>query len=396
MNKTDISKNRDTLCRYRESIIEAYNHFVNFICENYSDVSEKEQQTLDSYLSKAREIFAKCLNNLKCSFVLPDENFVQIEPTSIGEVPNKSKPDDEMAALNSIDLLNLVNRHFPQKYSGNPLGLTSFLDGIRILRRFATTAALQTDLFEFLLSKLDNKAREAVTANVDTLDKLVDVLRSTIKPDDSTIIEGRIAALRYSYAKEDEFMVKAEQLAEALHRTLIIEGVTPEKANQMTIASTVALCRRSTTSPIVKSALIAKAFTTPKEVISTLVVENGVCVKEQQILNIQKVNREKRNSGQGNGRGRGFRKNDSGGSGQNGSNGGSSRQHGQWGQSNRNRGGQHQNYNNNNGQRSAQNRNYQQYPQQNVRVVQSGNGLGPQQMSMGAQTSTPTNNPFPY
>lgn len=409
MNKSEISTNHDTLCGYREKIIVAYNAFVSFICDNYSDVGGKDQALLDEYLKKVREIFTRCLDRLRCTFTLPDDIYVQVDPISIGAIPTEDSDSDsdpetgEMAALTSIDILNLVNRHFPQKFSGDPLGLTSFLDGIRILRRFATTPALQADLHEFLLSKLDKKAREAVTDDIDTLDKLVDILKSTIKPDDSTIIEGRIAALRYSYAKEDEFMVKAEELAEALHRTLIIEGVTPDKANKMTISSTIALCRRSTTSAIVKSALISKPFATPKEVIATLVVENGACVKEQQILSVQKLNREKRNNSQNHGKGHnGRNKNHSNNSNGSNQNGGQNRQQYQ----NKNRNGQRQqnkgnggNSYGNNGQRSNSNQNYQnyqQYPSQNVRLVNSGNGAGPQQMNLGAQQTAQMSGPFQY
>lgn len=302
MNKTEISKVPSTLASYRAQIIPAYNTFVSFICDHYSSVEKRHQEVLEKHLDKAKEVFVKCLNNLKCVFELPSDKFTQVNESKIGEVHSAIQSNQTgMTHMSSVDLLDRVNRQFSQKFSGDPLGLTSFLDGVKILRRFATTDELETDLVDYLKSKLDGRAREVVSDEIDTVDEMIDVLRCRIKPENSRVIEGRFAALRYSFAKEDEFSEKAEKLAEALRRTLIVEGITPEKANEMTIRTTVDLCRRSTSSSLVKSALISKSFSDPKDVIATLVVENGSCVREQQILKIEKMNRDRR-GGQNNGK----------------------------------------------------------------------------------------------
>lgn len=306
-------------------------------------------------------------------------------------------------AMTVIELFNAVNRQFTQKYSGDPLGLTSFIDAVDLLSEFATTNPLKASLLKFIKAKLDGRAREFISDNVNTVDELKRVLRENIFPENSKVIEGRILSLRYAYSKQEEFAAKAEELADALRRTLIIEGMTSAKANEISIEKTVQLCRKSTNSDLVKSVLASTAFRGPKEVIAKLITESDTHVKEQQILRCQKFTR---GNGNNNGkRGRGGNNNGSKQNGQygnnfsNGSNGGRGRQNGNYrgrgGNRGRGNGRPYQNsnygngYSNNQYQNDFSNRNNN---GPNVRMAHSGNELVPHQLNMGA----PPNQTFQY
>lgn len=212
-----------------------------------------------------------------------------------------SEDSSVIMPMDAIQLFNAVNRQFTGSYSGDPLGLTAFIDGIEILEDFADTPALKNSLLKFLKSKLDGRAREFISNDVVSIRDFKSILRANIVPENSKVIEGRILSLRYAYSKQEDFASKAEQLADSLRRTLIIEGMTSAKANEISIEKTVELCRKSTTSDLVKAVLASGNFNSPKEVIAKLIVESDTHVKEQQILRCQKVNGRNSSMAFGNG-----------------------------------------------------------------------------------------------
>lgn len=447
INKSQLSINPDTLNRYRENIVPAYNTFVQFISSIYDAVDEKDQTFLKEQLIRARKLFAKCLDNLRCTHDLPRNLLEAIQIDDIGQInsgipitetdtsnrnnsegvdadgnkktnsnsapantaSNSDNPenidntenidnsedsrnsDDLIHIMEPIDLFNAVNRQFKNNYSGDPLGLTSFIDGIEILSDFATTPDLKRALLRYVRAKLEGRAREFITADVDTIEKLQEKLRANISPESSKVVEGRILALRYAYSKQEEFAEKAVQLADALRRTLIIEGMTAVKANEISVDKTIQLCRKSTSSDLVKSVLASTSFKTPKEVIAKMITENDTHVKEQQILRCQKFDKNQ-NSNSNNKRGRGRNKyqNNNGQNNGNGQFNNGNRQNGNQNKSyQRGRGNGRQNnnnYNNSNGNNRYQNsNNYGNYNNggANVRVANSGNELAPQQSNMG-------------
>lgn len=48
--------------------------------------------------------------------------------------------------------------------------------------------------------------------------------RKTIKPDSSKVVEGRMLALKLNKINSTDFAKETEKLAEALQRSLVIEG----------------------------------------------------------------------------------------------------------------------------------------------------------------------------
>lgn len=322
---------------------------------------------------------------------------------------NNSDTEDEMAPISSLELFNAVNQQFKKTYAGDPLALNTFLDGVDIVAKFATTDELRKDLFDYLRAKLEGRAREFITDNIVTVNDLKRALVDNIKPENSKVIEGRIATLRYSFSKQEEFSARAEELADSLRRTLIIEGMTAAKATEISIDKTIELCRRSTTSDVVKSVLGAGTFKSPKEVVAKLITENDTQVKEQRIMRCQQFERDQRNkNGRGKyGKGKGGKGGNGGNNnGYNNNGGGRGRNNGQNGNgkyNNGNRGGgnyrgrsgqgggrRSNNYNQNYGQQNNQggNGNWRAPSGQNdgyVRLAQSGNPPIPQQNFMGAQ-----------
>lgn len=114
-------------------------------------------------------------------------------------------------------------------------------------------------------------------------------------------------ALRFSSNKAQEFTEQAEKLADALQRTLKIEGMAPEKAMEETVGRTVDICRQSANTDFLRSVLASTKFATPKDILAKFVIESSKEKTEKQILSMRSQNNRTNNfqNLNGNGRGRG-------------------------------------------------------------------------------------------
>lgn len=421
MLKERLSRNIETLQSYRIKIITANNKIITYINNRYGSVNRADQTIYDNHLEKIREKLIKCLNNLQCTFELnsltelvdietisepiPKSNdshesdsesevFVETDteltqankpsPQKDNTVkpqipPNLSNTNVTMAETNTNhNFLRLAAGQINKNYTGDPLALDSFIDSLELLETLATTTELKTLLFSFSKTKLEGKAREIISPSIANIAALKAALRANIKPENSHVVEGRILSLKFNANQADEFSKKAEELADALKRTLIVEGVSPEKANAMTIEKTIELCRKNTQSPLIKSVLEASTFMTAKDVIAKLITQVDKTKSETQILSFHKSNPNRgRPNNFGRGRGRNSHNNYNGYQNNQNNNNNNNRN---FNQNNRGRGrgnGRGQ-FNNNRGRGTFNYNNYNQGQNgHNVRAFsQSGNGQG--------------------
>lgn len=403
--KSDLSRVPQTLIQYKRDVITGYNIFIEY-CQRI-DQDTLSQQQKDNFIEELNTInkkFEECLIKLNCNYNLSahlldlaDPNtiyIIDLEPTVVveeqasppvsPEIPHQE--EQPIMALTNPEFLKIASSHINKVYSGDPLALTSFTDSIRLLESIATTDGLRTFLISFIKTKLDGRAREYITATHTTIDSIINALQSNIKPDNSKVLAGRILSLRLNLNNQADFAEKAETLAEAFRRSLVIEGISNDKAIEMSIEKTVDLCRANTRTDLVKSILEATAFATPKEVVAKMLVQTEKAKHEHQVLSFTKTNAKgssnqkklpqnqqnngnsnsnsNRNTNPRNSQNRAFNNN------QNQSNNRS--QNGNFrAPNNRNNGSFH---NNGNGNRY-------------VRVfTQSGNGQGPQALTMGEPT----------
>lgn len=214
---------------------------------------------------------------------------------------NSSDSEEEMADK----FLSLCGSQINKPYEGDPLQLASFVNTVKLLQGVQGDNA--ATLLLFVKSKLSGKALEAIDNTANTVDLLIQQLEASIKPENSKVIIGRLAALRFNQSKSQEFSKEAESLAEALQRTLILEGMTKAKACEETIEKTVELCRQTTHSDVVRSIMGAASFGSPQEVISKFIVENTKDKNEKQVLAFRSQQQRQRvqNRGRGNFRGNG-------------------------------------------------------------------------------------------
>lgn len=181
-----------------------------------------------------------------------------------------------------------VNSNIP-RFDGDPLKLEAFIETIELVNK-RTPANFKAQFFDIVNAKIEGKAKEIIPSDLKTIEEIVVSLREKIKPLNSRVVKGRIAALKVKDNNYTEFMKDAELLAEEFRRALIVENLPREKANEMATESMVDLCSATTKSPFVRNILQAKEFADPQEVLSQLIVSQQKEQTNNQILAFRSQN----------------------------------------------------------------------------------------------------------
>lgn len=310
--KTTISKNPNTLANYRIDNIAAFNAFSTKLHNIFANGEPIVKKLVNENFEYAKEKFEAVLArlNLQSSAPIPNSVGEQINAADIPEItihtedfdPNTSEflDDDNISSTTSdsdsvtetnmstppttAEFLKLASATLNYKYAGDPLSLTPFIDSVELLATLATTDPLSQFLVSFIKTKIEGRAREYIDASHTTVANIIAALRSNIKPDNSKVVEGRMLALRLTNSTQDEFAKKCEELADSLRRSLIIEGMTPQKATEIAVEKTIDLCRSQAKSDIVKSILESATFASPKDVVAKLLTQNEKAKKEHNVL----------------------------------------------------------------------------------------------------------------
>lgn len=352
--KKNISKNINTLNRYCFDILTSHNNFVEYVGKFYKNFNSDSRETVNTHLRNLSEKTEKCCNRLN-----EEENFneqinfsdnllktIEINITYDSEIEstgtastdseleenglepheqsnltlvdslnesadsdsdlndqNKSKtqhnhqPSEQqkikMTHKENREFLSFLDRTINKSYSGDPLTLKSFINKINLAKM--STEDGQAELLKaFVVSRLEGKALECVDTSKN-LDTIMATLQSCIKPDSSKVVEGKILSLRFNKSNSSEFSKQAEELAEALQRSLVIEGYSLEKAKELTVERTVEMCRQNARNESVKTVLAAKDFKDPKEVVAKLIVQESSVDREKQILFFNKNGQNRQN-----------------------------------------------------------------------------------------------------
>lgn len=190
------------------------------------------------------------------------------------------------------------------KYEGDPLKLQSFLEDVDLVRALAKPET--TDLcLKFIKTRITGRAREVLPEDISTIEKITEALSANIQADSSSVVEGRITALRINKGNMAKFAEEAENLAEAFQRSLVAEKFTKSKAKELTINKTKELCRRIARNDVVEGIIASTAFTSPKEVIAKFITESDIARKKKG----EQQNNQKRSGDKGQNKGHKSNKN---------------------------------------------------------------------------------------
>lgn len=403
--KTKISRNVNLHKIYIDNICDAYNNAIKHaLAKKVSSWPEPNYSAAKETLKYFRAKLTECCNKLNVKFVIAknllklvdkeelikslddfhaknqftysddyetdatDESIDSLPELSFIEAePNMAPP--EVTVMDNIEYTRYASTQIRENFSGDPLTLKSFINKVKLLK-VNTPPQHVENLVLFVKTKLDDVALDYIPDEVNTIDGIIQRLQSKIKPDNSKVIGGRMMTIKMDRKNPSEFAKHAEELAVAFKRALVLEGVSDEKAEEMTIDQTIEMCGPMAQSERVKSVLDATPFASPKEVIAKLLTTNIKATNERQVLALQKYQRKNNFYQNGNSNSRGNKQNNFRGNYRN--NRGNYQNNG-----NRGRGGFR-----GRGRGRARGRGYYQNNQYNVRYAE--NAEAPQAIDLGA------------
>lgn len=396
--KEDLTTNRNKHIEYLTELVRTYNDIITYVSTFYQTLDTETKKLFRDDWIYIRDKVNAVYGKLNVTSELPRQIFVLLsigpilenynhnatpEPSTsqtnnlipptggrtksqdtelIPKPPSseKSLPErtDNMAATieQKMEFIRAASQMINRSYAGDPLALASFVNSIRLLKA-VTAANLNDVLLEFVKTRLEGRALEWIPPNPADVDEIITALERGIHPDNSKVVAGRLLALRVDKSKLVEFTEQAEKLADALRRSLIIEGISQAKASEMCIEKTVEVCRNAARSDLVKSVLASSKFESPKEVVAKYVVESSTEEKEKQVLAYRTFQRQNRHNGKNNGGGRGHNGKFRGRNGRNGNNGNNDRRFSRNNNNNGNYSNDGQNGNRNYDNRGNRNRN---------------------------------------
>lgn len=146
-----------------------------------------------------------------------------LDNNEIRDIENTVEEENiEMAPMTKPEFLKTASSILNYKLNGDPSKLNSFISDVEMVNELKEADQVEI-CFKFIKDKLEGKALECITDDMNTVQQIIDALKLEIKPESSAVIEGKLQAL-----KEEE----AEKLSEAFRRSLVVEGIPRAKAQE--------------------------------------------------------------------------------------------------------------------------------------------------------------------
>lgn len=333
--RKNASQDEEKVQERTEEIVKAYNELVKFAAPIIKNNSEKLTIKLRDEVSARNEYVKDDLMILNSDYTVPESITEKIQTESdddnsnlndntntnnSNEQENKSPTDDTktntgenktsdnnkikpkkadiapkpekdiIMAITSTEYYKLCNQQLNSTYNGDPIGLPPLIDAIELLQFMDEQKAHEDILLRIIKTKLAGEAREILPENA-TIEVIKTTLKSKIKPENSKVVLGKMMALKADRTNLSDYIKKADDLSEMFKRSLILENVPQNKANEMTIDQTIELCRNNTRSQIVKSVLASTKFENAKEVLAKFTIETRTSNAESnqaQVLNFRR------------------------------------------------------------------------------------------------------------
>lgn len=300
-----------------ESVLDKYNAIIVYAEIDYENKKSATKEHITETVQANRVTLQDCFTNLNLPVILPGKLLSTIHylPSVPKPEPPVSKPSasqltqtDQIVSATQInqtdqiqqtstitqtiemaqtiaDFMKYTQSILNYKYTGDPLELNGFISDAEMLQSLATSDETKQFCFKYVKNRVRGRAEEYIPENCASIEQMIEILKSKIKPENSTVVEGKILSLRLQKGDYSKFAQEAEKLSEAFRRALVVEGITKTKAEEMTINKMVDLCRKTTKVEIVKSVLESTKFDTPADVIAKFITQSDKARREYKEIN---------------------------------------------------------------------------------------------------------------
>lgn len=300
--RKNASKEEKKIETRKNNIIEAYNDIIKYCKPIFESKETEKREYVRRKLVNIRDRLNHCLGVLNKRIKVPTDFVTEVSTEEIEKPNADQKKEDKNSKMpnDPFTYLSHVSKIINTNYKGDPNALNAFITAIE-LAESVTPNEHKESLIKFIKTKLEGNALDAIkNITVNNTTDIITALKNKIKIETSKVVLGRLLALRAERHSLQKFQEQADELANALRRAYISEGMTPELAENTTIDKTVEMCRLSAKTPLVKSVLASTHFNDPKEVLAKLITESNYENNETQILYYTRNNMRGRDGRQSN------------------------------------------------------------------------------------------------
>lgn len=291
-----------------ESVCICFNEFYAIVTDFQHSFKVHRQSRISAKFILDTNLLVRCGKKFNVNFHIPtsyddktyltdinctDENKDINDDFKLGEINSDSEEyssftsdnNAEESDMNAQDLIK-TGSALIKSFNGDPIQLRSFVNNVKLVKSLCPVDLLPT-LVLFVKGRLEGKALTFVDDNATTIEDIITKLTDKIQPDSSSVLEAKLAAIRFDNKNLTTFSAEIEKVSDMLTLTFINEGIPCDKANDMTVQKVVETCRKSARSDLVKSVLASSSFKTPKDVVSKFVTEIADQNKDKQFLAYQ-------------------------------------------------------------------------------------------------------------
>jgi len=269
--KRDASSNILTLHKNRDLLIEAYNKFLDFSETIYGASDEQIRLKINDTFNYYRDKVIQAFTILRCNYKIPNKLFTRIDSNITSNDFTEPESGVEMATPN-LDYIKLAN-NILKPYNGKPDGLSSFINCLDLLATITTTEHVPLAVC-FVKTRLEGRALECLPTNCTSIDDIKSSLTKHIKPTSSKLLESQLSTINASKKTLQEFSSEIDKIAALLRQSLINEGCSSTKAEELVTSKVVDICRTSAQSDFIKTVLASSTFSNYQDVLNKYCLES--------------------------------------------------------------------------------------------------------------------------
>lgn len=341
--KKNLSTNPETLNSYQVNIVTAYNNFIDYVTKEVVNLRKQDEDLKDVFLSSSTQVkqkLIKCFKKLNLLYAFTGSPFERVIDTKL--VPfrnndpltdedssdnqennddnddndsngnnsanddNNDNNDDDMALPTEIEFVNAYSKVIPS-FDGTFGKLRSCIDALSIIRDAAGThEAVAVNLIK---SKFTDDGRDCLLDTDDTVQKIIDRLKGSIKGETSESVIAKMQNIKQKDKPTSKFVKEIQDLAISLKSVFISEGVPHNLADKFVVQQSVLAMKHNASLDKVKLVMEAGKFDTLNEAIAKFISTSNETASHDSVMFMSqnKFNRFGRHNNYNNGPQRGQR-----------------------------------------------------------------------------------------
>ena len=170
-------------------------------------------------------------------------------------------------AMSQVEFLKLASSLIPE-FSGKSENLQSFIDALNLVHSLKGTH--ETTAFSLIKTKLKGHVRNLINTE-QTIVSIIDKLKSGIKGESAKALSAKLFNLQQKQKTASQYIQEVEQLTRALQSAHMINGVSQEYAEELSLQIAVKSIITNSTIDEVRSVMKSRNFNSMSEITTVFV-----------------------------------------------------------------------------------------------------------------------------